>query len=193
MTPVSRSRNSIQESRDHLIEELRDLYEPLPYNEIQSLFTSSLNTSSPPSPSTQVAKAAAAPHLDPFTNTPQKTLAARGTLLPQPSTAKKRRRGRHPEGTTIGQSNSASSTASAASASAPRGNITDSSKRGCNTWELRYNELVSLHSKMLFVCAIVFVILLTHSCSFFSSSSNSCMTIVMFRRITLRIPVLASG
>ncbi len=146
MTPVSQSRNRIQESRDHLIEELHDLYEPLPYNEIQSLFSSSLNTSSPPSPSTQVAKAAAAPQLDPLTNTPQKTLAAGGTLLPQPSTAKKRRRGRHPESTTIRQSHSASSTASAASAPR-RGNITDSSKRGCNTWELRYNELVSFHSK----------------------------------------------
>ena len=151
--PAARSSSSIQESRDHVNTDLHDPFAPLPYNDIQSLFTSSLNTPSPPSPSTQVAKAAAAPHLDPFANTPKKTLAAGGTQLPQPSpvvsTAKKRRRGRHPERTTIGQSHSASPIASAASASRP----SSSSKRG-NTWELRYNELVSLQCTMLSVYCI---------------------------------------
>jgi len=132
--PAARSSSSIQESRDHLNAYLHDPFAPLPYNEIHSLFTSSLNTPSPPSPSTQVAKAAAAPHLDPFASTPKKALTSGGTQLPQPSpvvsTAKKRRRGRHPERTT-------SPVASAASASRP----SSSSKRG-NTWELRYNELL---------------------------------------------------
>ncbi len=149
MTPASQSsRLSMQGSRDHLIAELHDLYAPLPSSEIQSLFTSSLNTtSSPPAPSrpshqVEVAKAAAAPLLDPFANNLQGT-----QLLPSPSpgvsTAKKRKRGGRLEHAAIGQSHSRSSTASAASASR-RGNITNSSKRGSNTWELRYIELVSL-------------------------------------------------
>lgn len=145
MTRASQVCSSMQGTRDHLIAELHDLYAPLPSSEIQSLFTSSLNTtSSPPSPSrpshqVEVAKAAAAPHLDLFANN---TKGAQ--LLPSPGvfTAKKRKRGGRPEHAAIGQSHSGSSTASAASASR-RGNITDSTKRGGNTWELRFLELVS--------------------------------------------------
>ncbi len=143
--PAARSSISIQESRDHVTADLHDPFAPLPYNEIQSFFSSSLNTPSPPSPSVQVAKTSA---MDPFASTPKRAFAEGPTQLPQPSpvvsTAKKRRRGRHPERTPIGQSHIASPIASAASASRP----SSSSKRG-NTWELRYNELVSLRCAML--------------------------------------------
>mmetsp|Transcript_1977 Transcript_1977/g.3123 ORF Transcript_1977/g.3123 Transcript_1977/m.3123 type:complete len:622 (-) Transcript_1977:126-1991(-) len=142
-----RSSSSIQESssRDHVNDELHDLYAPLPFNEVRSLLTSSMKTPSPPSPSIQFAKSAAS-HLDPFSTTPERT-HARGAQLPQPSpvvsTAKKRRRGRHPEHAAIGQSYSAGSTASVASTSTSRReNITDSASRRGNSWDRRYNELL---------------------------------------------------
>ena len=163
--------------------ELHDLYAPLPFSEVHSLLTSaSMKTPSPPSPSTQFAASAALAHLDPFASSPERTHAM--AQLPQHSpvtSSKKRTRGRHPEHFPIGQSHSTTSTPSVSSSASKHG----------NSWDRRFNELVSLHFTMLNVylpsslCALI--------CSIFSSSLGSCMAIVMYRRITHQTPALAFG
>ena len=121
--------------------EMQDIYAPLPFNEVRTLMQSSMKTPSPPSPSTRFA-ASVSSNLDPFAN----TLDARGAQLPQHSpvvsTSTKRGRGQNPERTPIRQSYSASSAASAASASRHDRLSESSSKRG-NSWDRRFNELVS--------------------------------------------------
>mmetsp|Transcript_26148 Transcript_26148/g.43157 ORF Transcript_26148/g.43157 Transcript_26148/m.43157 type:complete len:607 (-) Transcript_26148:64-1884(-) len=145
--PSARSMSSsIQESssRGDLVNaELNDLYAPLPFHDVQSLLTSPMKTPSPPSPSPQFA---AAPHLDPFSDTPEMVHASRDTQLPQASpvvsSSKKRRRGRQLEHiATAGQSHGASSTASVARTSRRDSSTESASKRG-HSWDRRYNELL---------------------------------------------------